>query len=84
MRKEWIFSPPFYFPYRMNYGFGKYGMKLNLIEKIFNMIQFLERIGIVRKETRNSFKMGPAVALMVLMAAFVGTTVYILISSLSG
>ncbi|WP_162944445.1 hypothetical protein [Flavisolibacter nicotianae] len=48
------------------------------------MIQFLERIGIVRKETRNSFKMGPAVALMVLMAAFVGTTVYILISSLSG
>lgn len=48
------------------------------------MIQFLERIGIVKKETRNGFKMGPAVALMVLMATFVGTTVYILISSLSG
>lgn len=47
------------------------------------MIDFLERIGVVRKENNPTFKLAPALIMMLLMAAFVGTTVYILISSLS-
>lgn len=46
------------------------------------MLQFLERIGVVKSET-NSFKLIPAVVIMLLMLVFVGTTFYILISSLS-
>jgi hypothetical protein len=47
------------------------------------MIRFLESIGIVQKETNKGFQMLPAIVMMVLMLAFVGTTLYILISSLS-
>ncbi len=48
------------------------------------MIQLLERMGVVQKETNRSFKMLPAIIMMLLMLAFVGTTLYILISSLNG
>jgi hypothetical protein len=47
------------------------------------MLHFLERIGFVRKESNSGFAMGPAVIMMLLMLGFVGTTVYILISSLA-
>ena len=50
-------------------------------EKSF-MMNFLESIGIVENETDRSFKMAPAIIMMVLMLAFFGTIVYICISSL--
>ena len=46
------------------------------------MINFLERMGIVKKEDSHHDKTGPAVIMVLLMAAFVGTTFYILFSSL--
>jgi hypothetical protein len=48
------------------------------------MIHLLERIGVVQKETNRSFKMMPAIIMLVLMLTFVGTTLYILISSMNG
>lgn len=46
------------------------------------MINILERLGIVSQETNRSFRTTPAVIMMLLMLTFVGTTFYILISSL--
>jgi hypothetical protein len=46
------------------------------------MINLLERIGIVRKEHNNGFKTVPAIITMLLVLFFVGTTFYVLISSL--
>lgn len=48
------------------------------------MIQILERIGVVQKESNRPFQMIPAIIMIVLMLTFVGTTLYILISSLNG
>jgi hypothetical protein len=48
------------------------------------MINLLERIGIVQRERNKSFQVVPAIIMMLLMATFVGTTVYILISSMQG
>ena len=46
------------------------------------MIHFLERIGIVKKEGSHYDAKGSAIIMLLLMIAFVGTTFYILISSL--
>lgn len=48
------------------------------------MIQLLERIGVVQKKSNRSFQMIPAIIMLVLMLTFVGTTLYILISSMNG
>ncbi len=48
------------------------------------MINLLERIGIVQRESNRSFKMLPAIIMLLLMVTFVGTTLYILFSSMSG
>ncbi|HEV7331826.1 MAG TPA: hypothetical protein VGN63_12375 [Flavisolibacter sp.] len=47
------------------------------------MIKYLQKIGIVQQESNNHFKPIPAFLILVLMLAFVGTTLYILINSLS-
>jgi len=47
------------------------------------MIHFLESLGIVKKDTNTPFNMASAILMMLLMLTFVGTTLYILISSLS-
>jgi hypothetical protein len=47
------------------------------------MLQFFERIGIVKNENSNNFKMVPAIVMMLLLLTFVGATIYILVSSLS-
>ena len=46
------------------------------------MIEILERIGFVKKENNNNFKMIPAIVILLLMLCFVGTTFYVLISGL--
>ena len=46
------------------------------------MLQLLERIGIVQKESNRNFNLVPAIIMLLLMLSFVGTTLYILISSL--
>jgi hypothetical protein len=47
------------------------------------MQNFLETIGVIKNKNSADFKMFPAILLMVLMLTFVGTTIYILISSLN-
>ncbi|HEY1021374.1 MAG TPA: hypothetical protein VGE06_03635 [Flavisolibacter sp.] len=47
------------------------------------MINYLKKIGIVQQESNSQFKPVPAFLIMVLMLTFVGTTLYILINSLS-
>lgn len=47
------------------------------------MIDLLEQIGIVQRKTNRSFKIVPAIIMLLLMVTFVGTTVYILVSSLN-
>ena len=47
------------------------------------MIRFFERIGFVQQEASQGFQLVPAIFMMVLMLTFMGTTLYILISSLS-
>lgn len=47
------------------------------------MIKYLQKIGIVQQESNQQFKPVPALLIMVLMLTFVGTTLYILINSLS-
>ena len=46
------------------------------------MLNLLERIGIVQNESNKHFRPVPAIIMLVLMLSFVGTTLYILISSL--
>jgi hypothetical protein len=46
------------------------------------MINLLERIGIVQNESNRSFKLIPAIIMLLLMVSFVGTIVYILFSSI--
>jgi hypothetical protein len=48
------------------------------------MIELLERIGVVQKESNRTFQWIPAIIMLVLMLTFVGTTLYILVSSLNG
>jgi hypothetical protein len=47
------------------------------------MIQILERIGIVQKNSNANFRVLPAIVMLVLMLTFVGTTLYILFSSMT-
>jgi hypothetical protein len=46
------------------------------------MIQFLETIGVIKNERSEDFKIAPAILIMILMLTFLGTTVYMLVSSL--
>lgn len=46
------------------------------------MIQFLETIGVIKSDRSDDFKIAPAILMMVLMLTFLGTTIYMLISSL--
>ena len=46
------------------------------------MIHFLESIGVIKNKKNGEFKIAPAIFMMVLMLAFIGTTLYIVISSL--
>ena len=47
------------------------------------MIKYLQKIGIMQQESNGPFKPVPALLILLLMLAFVGTTLYILINSLS-
>lgn len=47
------------------------------------MLQLLERIGLVQRESNQSFQPIPAIIMLILMLTFVGTTFYILISSMN-
>lgn len=46
------------------------------------MQQFLETIGVIKSEKSEEFKIAPAILMLVLMLAFMGTTIYMLVSSL--
>ena len=59
------------------------GTILQPIGKTPCMIKYLQKIGIVQQESNSPFKPVPALLIMVLMLTFVGTTLYILINSLS-
>lgn len=52
-----------------------------VIRKLY-MQQFLETIGVIKSEKTAEFKMAPAILMLILMLAFMGTTVYMLVSSL--
>ena len=46
------------------------------------MIQFIELIGVVKKEASREFKIIPAIVTSMLIPALLGTTVYVLINSI--
>ena len=46
------------------------------------MIRFLEKCGVVYSE-RNDFRLGPALVIVFLIVCFVGTSIYILTTSLN-
>lgn len=46
------------------------------------MLNFLQRVGVLRSKGNADFKIFPAVLMMLLMVMFIGTTVYVLVSSL--
>lgn len=46
------------------------------------MIHLLERMGIVQKESNTKFRTLPAIVMLALMLTFVGTTLYILVSTM--
>jgi hypothetical protein len=46
------------------------------------MQQFLETIGVLKSKRSEEFKIAPAILMMVLMLAFMATTIYMLVSSL--
>jgi hypothetical protein len=59
-----------------------FGTELQYSTETIFMMQFLESIGVVQNETDKSFKMAPAVVMMILMLAFLGSMIYIFAGSL--
>lgn len=47
------------------------------------MIRLLEEFGIVKDENNDTFKKGPFIVMLVLMLIFIGSSIYVLTSSLS-
>lgn len=46
------------------------------------MIRILEEFGIVKDEHDDTFKKGPFIVMLILMLIFIGSSIYILTSSL--
>jgi hypothetical protein len=48
------------------------------------MMRFLEIFCVSNNDRNDSFRLGPAITMMVLLLTFVGAIIYILVSSLAG